>query len=246
MIRRSSAAPNDFKQTMDGGAVTLLREVSHRINNEFASLIGLMQRGARELTDARARALLESMVECLYSHAEVHHALAMPERDEMINAAGYLGFLCRAISHSKLAPRGITLTLVADKQYATSAQCWLLGMIVSELVTNSVRHAFTEGGGDICVDLVGRDDRMQCRVSDNGMRPAGFRPSPRRSGLKIVEALAAAMEGTVEQHLTARGARTIIRFPSAPNSQAVPSADCLNLAKTEFERCPANISGAAR
>src|SRR6185312_17380354 len=71
MIRRSSAAPTNFTQDLDGSTVVLLREITHRINNEFASLIGLMQRGARELTDARAKALFESMIECLYSHAEV-------------------------------------------------------------------------------------------------------------------------------------------------------------------------------
>jgi|SRR5690348_10253829 len=243
---RSSHTSADLAPIIQSGAVVLLREVTHRVNNEFASMIGLMQRAARGLTDARSKMVFDGMIECLYSHAEVHRALAMPERDELIDAAGYLGFLCKAISESKLAQRGITLTLVADTQYATSAQCWMLGMIVSELVTNSARHAFVEGGGEIRVDLVSRDDCMQCHVSDNGTHSAGLQPSPRRSGLKIVDTLAAAMAGTVVQRLTARGASTIIRFPAARNSDLTGDADCLNLANGEFEGREASICGAAR
>ncbi|HXD46147.1 MAG TPA: histidine kinase dimerization/phosphoacceptor domain -containing protein [Pseudolabrys sp.] len=246
-IRHSFDVPADLAPDRDAaGAVLLLREMTHRINNEFASLIGLMQRASRDLADAKAKAACEGMIECLYSHAEVHHALAMPERDELIDAAGYLGGLCNAISRSRLAQRGITLTLVADRQYATAAQCWMLGMIVSELITNSARHAFAESGGDIRVVLASADGQMQCRVSDNGTRCAGLQPSTRRSGLKIIAALAAAMAGTVDQRLTVRGARTTVRFPAARNCPPMPPIDCLNPSKGEFERCPANISGAAR
>ena len=213
--RHASATPDaDSGLSLSGDAVLLMLEVTHRINNEFASLIAIMQRASRGLTDAGAKAVFGEMIDCLFNHAEVHRALAMPERGELIDAADYLGTLCRAISQSKLARRGITLTLLADSQYAMSAQCWMLGMIVSELVTNSARHAFAEAGGDIRVDLRSCGDQMQCCVSDNGAGSAAPSRSPRRSGLKIVERLAMAMAGSIDQHMTGSGARTIIKFPA--------------------------------
>jgi two-component sensor histidine kinase len=223
-ISRAARAP-DLRLSLDRGAVFLLREMTHRINNEFASLISLLSRAANDLTDVKAKATFEDMIEHVHGHAQVHQALAMPEHDELIDAADYLGSLCQAISRSKLARRGIKLTLVADRQYATASQCWKLGMIVSELVNNAARHAFVEGGGEIRVDLVGLDHQLRCRVADDGKHCPQYRPSLRRSGLKIVEALAAAMAGTIDQRLTAQGASTLIRFPAVQKCRDLPAAD---------------------
>lgn len=209
----------------DRGTVLLLREMTHRINNEFASLMGLMARAERDLTDERAKAAFEVVSECLYNHAQVHRALAVPARDDLIDATQYLRSLCEAIRGATLARRGITLTIMASQHYAAAAQCWKLGMIVSELVNNSARHAFAEGGGRIRVDLRSVGNHLRCRVSDDGTRRAHDRPSSRRSGLMIVEALAAAMAGTIEERWTAHGASTLIRFPAVHEEQILPTLD---------------------
>lgn len=228
-----------------GSAILLLREMTHRVNNELASLIALIQRAARDLPDTKARTVLENMTECLYGQADVHRALATPECDGQVDASAHLGRLCDAISRSRLAQRGITLTLNADKQLASSTQCWMLGMIVSELITNAARHAFAKGGGDIRIDLVSSDGQMQCGVADNGSHSAQPQGSRRRSGLAIIEGLAAAMGGNVDQRLTPRGARTLIRFPAyadrSPISTAVHSARMNNA----FERRPTKTAAAA-
>lgn len=222
---KQPAGGPDRTLNFDRGTVLLLREMRHRINNEFTSLMGLMARAARDLTDARARAAFEDVAECLYNHAQVHRALAVPERDDMIDATRYLRSLCEALSGATLARRGITLTIMASQHHAAAAQCWKLGMIVSELVNNSARHAFAEGGGRIRVDLGSVGDQLRCRVSDDGTHCAPDRPSSRRSGLMIVEALAAAMAGTIEQRWTAHGASTLIRFPAVHDEQTLPTLD---------------------
>jgi multidrug efflux pump subunit AcrB len=88
-----------------------------------------------------------------------------------------------------------------------SARCWRLGMIISELITNSSRHAFGNDGGKIRVELLPCGDFAKCRVADNGRAPASLRPA---RGFTIVEALVASLDGTIEWHFGARGAASVV------------------------------------
>src|SRR6202521_4141028 len=89
----------------------LLREFSHRINNEFASAIGALSIAAGSAND-EAKAALAAVQDQLQMYARVHHALRMPEHTSRIDAAAYLRQLCRAISRSRLESKDIELLLV--------------------------------------------------------------------------------------------------------------------------------------
>src|SRR6476620_317563 len=80
----------------------LLREFSHRINNEFASVIGVISIAATRSANNEAKAALVAVQDQLENYANVHHALQMPGHRSCIDASAYLRQLCRAISRSKL------------------------------------------------------------------------------------------------------------------------------------------------
>ena len=108
----------------------LLREFSHRINNEFASAIGALSIAAGSAND-EAKAALAAVQDQLQMYARVHHALRMPEHTSRIDAAAYLRQLCRAISRSRLESKDIELLLVERTFQMNSERCWRLGLIVS-------------------------------------------------------------------------------------------------------------------
>jgi two-component sensor histidine kinase len=83
----------------------LLREFSHRINNEFTSAIGTISVAAAHSPNNEAKALLAAVQDQLQSYAQVHHILQLPEHSSCIDAAAYLRQLCRAISRSSLTVR---------------------------------------------------------------------------------------------------------------------------------------------
>jgi len=89
----------------------LLREFSHRINNEFTWAIGAISVAAAHSPN-EAKAVLAAVQEQLQSYAQVHHILQLPEHRSCTDAAAYLRLLCRAISRSKLDRKGIELRLV--------------------------------------------------------------------------------------------------------------------------------------
>jgi len=188
----------------------LMREFSHRINNEFASAIGALSIAARS-ANGEAKAALAAVQDQLQMYARVHHALRMPERTSRIDAAAYLRQLCRAISRSRLESKNIELLLVERTFQMNSERCWRLGLIVSELITNAERHAFRNGGGSIRVELLPSLSLVECRVTDNGTSKANTRPG---HGLKIVEALAKSLGGTIDQRFGPRGATAVLIFPT--------------------------------
>jgi two-component sensor histidine kinase len=187
----------------------LLREYSHRINNEFALAISAISIAAKRSATDETRSTLALIEDQLLSYAQVHHVLQMPEHSFKIDAAAYLRELCGAIDRSKLANKGIKLVLAARKFQMNSERCWRLGLIVSELITNAVRHAFDESGGMIRVELRPSRSFVECRVTDNGTSEPNIYPG---HGLKIVAALARSLGGTVEQRFGPRGTTSILVF----------------------------------
>jgi two-component sensor histidine kinase len=132
----------------------LVSELTHRINNEFASAISVVSLAAARSTNCEVKVALTAVMERLQHHAHVHRALSVPEHCTHINAAAYLRRLCLSISRSKLDYKKIKLVLVDRPMSMQSDRCWLLGMIVYELITNAGRHAFDKGSGEIRVEFL--------------------------------------------------------------------------------------------
>ena len=193
------------------GSGLLLREFSHRINNEFSSAIGAISTAAVRSANGEAKAALAAVQDQLQNYAQVHHALQMPEHSSRIDAAVYLRRLCRAISRSKLDRKGIELRLAERSFRMNTDRCWRLGLIVSELITNAERHAFRKRGGWIGVDLLPSATFVECRISDNGASEGTIYPG---RGLRIVEALASSLGGTIKQDFGPQGATALLIFPT--------------------------------
>ena len=188
----------------------LLREFFHRTNNELASAISLISVAAHRCGSNEARAVLATVQGRLENYASVQHSLQRPEYSTAIELSGYIEQLCRAISRSKLEREGIELSLSLHPFRMKSDRCWLLGMIVFELTTNSARHAFRNRAGLIHVSVYPTDTSIACSVTDNG----SSEPSASAGrGLAIVEALAASMHGTVDVQFGREGTTTVVSFP---------------------------------
>jgi two-component sensor histidine kinase len=188
----------------------LLREFSHRINNELTSAISVISLAAKRCDDNEARTALAAVGGRLESFASVHHALQMPEYTTTIDVTAYIQQLCRAISNSKLAGKSIELSLSICPLRMSSDRGWFLGMIVSELITNAARHAFRDKAGSIRLEVCPVGASIECCMTDNGMSTPN--PSPGR-GLAIVEALADGLHGTVDMQFGPMGTRTVVSFP---------------------------------
>ena len=202
---------NSIEEFADGQL--LVREMAHRINNEFASAISLVSLTAARTDNPEVKLALAGVADHLHSYARVHRALQMPLQNEPVNASEYLRSLCQSISQSKLGYRGIELVYVESPVQLSSERCWRLGMIVSELVTNAARHAFGEAGGTIRVELAAIGALIECRVIDNGAARGQIRPG---QGTRIIKALARGLDGKVTRTFGPTGTVSAVVFPQRP------------------------------
>jgi two-component sensor histidine kinase len=194
-------------------------ELTHRINNEWAVAIGIVSIAAARSPTDEVRSALASVLNHLESLARVHRALQPPNHDTCVEGHAYLQQLCGDIFRSQLECRGIKLVRVLQPFLLDSARCWRLGMILTELITNSVRHAFNSRGGVIRVEVQCRGSLAECRVEDDG---SACEPIRHGRGLKIVKALARSLGGTFECNFSAQGAVSTVAFPVArpPETEA--------------------------
>jgi two-component sensor histidine kinase len=187
----------------------LIRELTHRINNEFTSVVNMMSLAEARTANTEAKTTLQAVMDRLQGYIRVHRALQVPPAGERVDATAYLRELCRSLSWSKLDEKNIDLIFTERPLHLSSEQCWLLGMILYELINNAARHAFDEAGGEIRVSLTRAGDFVECRVTDDGTAPFFAR---RGRGLKIIEDLAARLGGRFEQQFGAGGSASRVIF----------------------------------
>jgi two-component sensor histidine kinase len=188
----------------------LLDELTHRVSNELASAIGIVTAAAARSSASEVKVALGRVRERLESWARVQLALRMPDYDTLIDGSIYLRQLCHALLSSQLSWQGIELTVDAPPLQLHSVQCWRMGLIVAELVTNSARHAFSGNGGSIRVELASWEAAVECCVEDNGRALEDVRPG---RGLRIVAALTETLGGSMDHRFGPQGTRSTLTFP---------------------------------
>jgi two-component sensor histidine kinase len=172
---------------------TLVRELTHRINNQLASAINVVAAAVVRAEHPETKVALGNVAELLQEQANVHRVLAIPEGDALVDAAQYLRRLCLAITPTALEPIGVHLSFQADTLPLEPERCWRLGMAFHELVTNSARHACFDGRtGEIKIKLSLTHPSVNCIIADNGSLSTRLKPA---RGLGLVRDLIKSLGG---------------------------------------------------
>jgi two-component sensor histidine kinase len=182
---------------------TLLEELQHRIANSLQIIASIILMKARAVKSEETRFHLEDAHKRVLSIAAVQKQLHALAAAGAIEIAPYLSQLCESLAHSMIGDtRPISLTVVGVGGSATSRQAESLGLIVTELVMNSLKHAFPDdkAKGQIAVayDMIGTNWKLS--ISDNGIgKPdGGFAQGKSGLGTGIVKALAHQLDAQVE------------------------------------------------
>lgn len=180
----------------------LLQEMQHRIANSLQIIASILMLKARTVQSEETRMHLQDAHQRVMSLATAQQQLKASGLGDRIEIAPYLSKLCESLENSMIGDRRpLSLVVQATAGTAVSNEAVSIGLIVTELVINSLKHAFAENsGGEILVkyDVDGADWRLS--VSDNGMGRQDQVHERARSGLgtSIVEALARQLDARVE------------------------------------------------
>jgi two-component sensor histidine kinase len=188
----------------------LVQEITHRVVNEYAQAITTLVLAAADAPCPDAQGALRQAALRLQAFAEAHRVLQPLPSAGDVGLGDYLARVCAALVAASLHERGVRLRLVCDDIALSPGRCWRMGMIVAELVANSVSHGFGDGEGAILIEVRSSGGRFACRVSDNGAATS----NPRRGrGSNIVEGLATELGGDVEWRFTPTGTCVLLTAP---------------------------------
>lgn len=175
----------------------LLREVYHRVKNNLQIVDGLLYMQSRALSDPAAKAALKSLRGRVYALGLVHHQLMGSLDLKTFDVAPYLQELSSNVIEGG-ARDDISVVVDATPLDVDLDLAIPLGLIVTELVTNSLKHAFPNGHGRIDVGLQRLDGQLVLVVRDDGCGTPKDMPQPgarRGLGTDIVKGLVSQLGG---------------------------------------------------
>jgi two-component sensor histidine kinase len=189
----------------------ILRELTHRVSNELAAVTALV--AAARTRPGSVQEILAQVQGALEAFACVQRLLYVPDVITCVDGRAYMRQLCRALTRAKLEEKGIELEFVERPLRIDSDQCWRLGMILYELVTNASKHAFGGGSGWIRVELLEHATHIECRIEDSGS--CTTLQVSRGAGLSMVHELTKEMGGALQQTFGLKGSVSTIILPRA-------------------------------
>jgi PAS domain S-box-containing protein len=180
----------------------LLREIHHRVKNNLQVVQSLLKMRARLLPDGEMREAFETTVERVNAMALLHERLYQMPNIEGIPLSNYLRDLFRDLfASTSLEPGQVHLRLHADDIPLQLDFGIPFGLLMNELLCNSLKHAFPDGRrGNISVSVRRVEGAVRLIVKDDGRGlPENFNPAASGSmGLKLAASLARQLGGTLE------------------------------------------------
>jgi two-component sensor histidine kinase len=180
----------------------LLDEVQHRVANSLQIIASIIMMKALSVESEETRRHLHDAHTRVVSVAAVQQHLHASAAIGAMEMQPYLSKLCEALAHSMIGEdQGISLKVVGEGGDATCRDAESLGLIVTELVINALKHAFSAKAKDgqitVSYEVSGTDWKLS--VTDNGIgKPDGvFAQAKSGLGTGIVKALAKQLDSQV-------------------------------------------------
>lgn len=203
----------------------LLKEIHHRVKNNMQVITSLLNLQSRKEDDPRISSVIREAQTRISAMSLVHEALYRSESLARIDLGEYINGLIRAITgYYATISRGIMTRVELEHDLSVGVdQAVPCGLVINELLSNSLKHAFPDGRPGL-ITITGKSDeknRIELTIKDNGI---GIREniewnSAASLGLPLVKALVEGQLGgelTMEQN---EGAGFRISFAGVPPSR---------------------------
>jgi PAS domain S-box-containing protein len=181
----------------------LLKEVHHRVKNNLQVISSLLSLQSHYLKDQTACAVFQESQDRVRSMALVHQQLYESRDLSGIDATEYI----RSLAGNLFRSYGVDSDLIQLKIEADQIKLGIdtaipCGLLINELISNALKHAFPEGrAGEVRVELRSQEDgQLLLRVGDNGIGLPALMDYRRTAslGLQLVNALTEQLGGTIQ------------------------------------------------
>lgn len=178
----------------------LLRETHHRIKNNIAAIEALLAIQQTRTDKEEVREALQESVSRLGSIRRLYEMMLLPAAGNTVSVRKYLTELAEAILDIYATQKPIHFAADIEDFTLSQPQLFPLGIMVNELLTNSMKYAFrVSPRGTVSLSASRRGNRISILIADDG---PGFPPavdlhSPTSFGLRLVQMLCSQLGGTI-------------------------------------------------
>ncbi|MBK5263917.1 MAG: sensor histidine kinase [Alphaproteobacteria bacterium] len=195
----------------------LFQELHHRVANSLQIIASVLMQSARKVNSDETRYHLHDAHQRVMSIAALQRLLAGSNRGD-VELRPYLTVLCDSIGASMIQDRDqLSLEVTVDDSIMTADGSVSLGLIVTELVINALKHAFPGNRpGRISVDYRRRGPNWTLSVKDDGVGMGGDGNAKAGLGTSIIEALAKQLGAEIKVIDAHPGTKVSIAHASVP------------------------------
>tara|TARA_R110000824_G_scaffold11585_3_gene50677 strand:- start:44586 stop:45620 length:1035 start_codon:yes stop_codon:yes gene_type:complete len=196
----------------------LLAEVDHRVKNNLAILSSLLALQQQKSENIEVKSALGRAAGRVHSLSKAYESLRYDNLDNIaiVDMRDFLYRLCGSLREALTLDGRIELIVAAEPCQLSRDRAGAVGLLVNELVTNAVKHAFTDRDkGAIRVELRAVSDGAVLEVSDDGVGlPDIIRDGAQ--GTQFLNAFAQMAKGELDSETSERGTRYICRLEETP------------------------------
>jgi two-component sensor histidine kinase len=197
----------------------LLRELQHRVMNSLTLLSSLLEMQRRSTNSSVAKENLANARDRVIAMGTVYRQLYQTQTLEYVEFSEFLRTICSTSGSAYVGAKRPSIEVKADSLELSSQHAIALGMLTHELITNALKHAFSEGeSGSIKVTLKHKKRRdIELSIADRGRGlPTGFKIDSKSSslGMKIVASTVRQLGGTLEINGLNPGTEFVIHLPA--------------------------------
>jgi PAS domain S-box-containing protein len=225
-ITAQKATEEKLRRSLEQNQI-LLREVHHRVKNNLQVIISLLSLQLAEVTEPKLRDVLLESQSRIRAMALIQEQLYREEEFARLDFHHYVSSLVSQLVapyRTEERPGSPALRIEVEPVSLTLEQAIPLGLILNELVTNCLKHAFPEACSqsmeerEIRIGLRRETDHVLLEVADNGVGlPQNLEQRRTRSlGMRIIDTLTQQLEGVVrmEDEKQQGGARIRVLIPA--------------------------------
>ena len=184
---------------------TLLKEIHHRVKNNFSIIASLISLQQNRIKDYESRKILKDIQGRMRTMALIHEKLYQSSDIKNVDFSEYIKMISYELYENYVTnPEEVVLNTDVEEIQLNTEQALHCGIVLNELLTNSLKYAFPterEERGEITISLHAKNNNLiELIVADNGEGiPAGFDIEKSETlGLKLVSTLVSHLRGTLE------------------------------------------------
>ncbi len=209
---------NKIKASLEEKEI-LLKEIHHRVKNNLQIITSLLSLQSAKIPNEEIQAILKESQTRVKSMALVHEELYQSEDLSRVDFADYIRRLTTNLFHTyRTGPVPVSLLVDVEEVYLTVDTAIPCGLMINELVSNALKHAFRGGEGSTVTIRLQRDNtEFLLTVQDNGVGlPPEVDPATTETlGLQLVSTLTRQIGGILTV-CRDHGTRFEVRFEEQP------------------------------